>query len=265
LTLRPVLSTISLLLFLAVAISTAKDPPPQVMLWPESGQPVLRFSFARFKESGSVGKQHSYTSETTAENLWNKKISDASFSLYLFDKSKIRIGEAWISVSNVAPGEVVKFPVIAESTGVPVSMTIAPRALPTELRSYMPAKAISVTVNSVPQGATVKVDGEEAGVTPKVIQVNPGKHMLEFSKQGFVTGHFPLEVSPDDVSGGSVSYELGVSAHDTVELRDGSVLSGDVESVSATDVVVKVGGNLQKFDRNQVKRIVFVPREVAVQ
>ena len=263
--LRPVVSTISLLLFFAVAASTAKDPPPQVMLWPDSGQPVLRFGFGRFKESGSAGRQHSYTSETTAENLWNKKISEASFSLYLFDKSKIRIGEAWISVSNVAPGEVVKFPVIAESAGVPVSMAIAARSLPAELRSYMPAKAISVTVNSVPQGAAVKVDGADAGVTPKIIQVNPGKHMLEFSKEGFNTGHFPLEISPDDVSGGSVSYELGTSAHDTVELRDGSVLSGDVESVSATEVVVKIGGNLQKLDRNRVKRIALVSREPAAQ
>jgi hypothetical protein len=263
--LRPVLSIISLLFFFVVALTTAKDPPPQVMLWPDSGQSVLRFSFGRFKESGSVGKRHSYTSETTAENLWNKKISEASFSLYLFDKDKIRIGEAWISVSNVAAGEVVKFPVIAESTGVPISMTIAPRLLPAELRSFAPPKAISVTVNSIPQGATVKLDGSEAGVTPKVIQVTPGKHMLEFSKQGFNSGHFPLEISSDDVSGGSVSYELGVSSYDTVELRDESVLSGNVESVSATEVIVKVGGNLQKFDRNQIKRIAFVPREPAVQ
>src|SRR5262245_18839111 len=89
--------------------------------------------------------------------------------------------------------------------------------------------------------------------------------MLEFSKEDFNSGHFPLEVSPDDVSGGSVSYELGTSAHDTVERRDGSVLSGDLESVSASEVLVKIGGNLQKPDRNQVKRIGLVSREVAGQ
>jgi ribosomal protein S1 len=62
-----------------------------------------------------------------------------------------------------------------------------------------------------------------------------------------------------------VSYELGASAHDTVELRDGSVLSGDVESVSASEVLVRIGGNIQRFDRNQVKRIGLVPRETAPQ
>jgi ribosomal protein S1 len=62
-----------------------------------------------------------------------------------------------------------------------------------------------------------------------------------------------------------VSYELGASAHDTVEFRDGSVLSGDVESVSATEVLVRIGGNVQRFSRNQVKRIGLVPRETSSQ
>jgi hypothetical protein len=122
-----------------------------------------------------------------------------------------------------------------------------------------------MTVNSVPQGANVRLDDTEVGVTPKIIQVLPGKHTLEFTKDGFNTGHFPLEITPEDVSGGSVSYELGVSAHDTVELRDGTVISGDVESVSATEVLVRLGGTVQRFNRNQVKRIGLVPRDSASQ
>ena len=88
----------------------------------------------------------------------------------------------------------------------------------------------------------------------------PGKHVLAFSKEGFNSGTFPLEITPDDVSGGSVSYELGTSAHDTLELRDGSVLSGDVQSMSATEVVVRIGGTAQHLSRNQVKRIVLIQR-----
>ncbi len=87
--------------------------------------------------------------------------------------------------------------------------------------------------------------------------------MLEFNKDGYNTGHFPLEVGPDDASGGSVSYELGTSAYDTIELRDGSVLSGDLESVNATEVVVRIGGASQHFARNQVKRIAMVERDPA--
>lgn len=256
----------SLILFIVfVGVSFAKDPPPQVIVWPASGQPVVRFSFGKFKESSSFGKQHSYSIDVSAENLWGKKISKADFSLYLFDKDKVRIGEGYISISDVAPAQVLKFQIFAQTSGTPVSTVLAPRSLPSELQAYLPPKTISVTVNSVPQGATVKVDDTEAGVTPKIVQVVPGKHMLEFSKEGFTTGHFPLEITPDDAPGGSVSYELGASAHDTIELRDGSLLSGDLESVSTDEVVVRIGGNVQRFNRNQVKRIGLVPREPSPQ
>ena len=260
------LSVSSLFLFIVlVGVSLAKDPPPQVIVWPASGQPVIRFSFGKFKESGSSGKQHSYMIDVTAENLWGKKISKADFSLYLFDKDKVRIGEGYISISDVAPAQVVKFQIFAQTSGTPVSTVLAPRSLPSELQSYLPPKTISVTVNSVPQGAAVKVDGTEVGVTPKIVQVVPGKHILEFSKEGFNTGHFPLEITPDDAPGGSVSYELGASAHDTIELRDGSLLSGDLESVSTDEVVVRIGGSVQRFNRNQVKRIGLVSREPSPQ
>ena len=92
--------------------------------------------------------------------------------------------------------------------------------------------------------------------------MTPGKHTLEFSKEGFNTGNFPLDLGPDEPSGGSVSYELGTSAHDTVELRDGSVLVGDVESMSATEMVIRIGGAMQHLNRNQVKRILLVERDM---
>jgi hypothetical protein len=249
----------------AMAAAAAKDQPAQVLTWPQSGTPVLRFTFGKFKELGSVGNQRSYMVETTAENLWGKRISHAGFSLYLFDKSKVRIAEAWITVSDVGPGQTVKFQTTFASSGMPVSMELIANSLPSELGPAAPAKTISITVNSVPQGASLKVDGNEAGTTPKMIQVGVGKHTLEFSKEGYNSGHFPLEISPNDVSGGSVSYELGTSAHDTIELRDGSVLSGDLESVSAADVVMRIGGAVQKFSRNQVKRISLVEREAPAQ
>jgi hypothetical protein len=247
------------------AVAQAKEPPPQVIVWPPSGQSVVRFSLGRFKEVGSSGKQRNYTVDVTAENLWAKRIPQAQFSLYLFDKNQARIGEGYISISDVAPGQVIKFQVGIMAAGLPVSVALAPQLLPPELQSYLPPKTVSITINSVPQGADVKVDGVAEGTTPKIINVTPGKHMLEFSKEGFNTGHFPLEIAQDAVSGGSVSYELGSSVHDTVELRDGSVISGDVESVSASEVVVRIGGTIQHLDRNTVKRISLVPRETASQ
>ena len=243
------------------SVTLAKDPPSQVIVWPEQGATVIRFTFGKFKEVGSLGGERTYMTDTTAQNLWTKRIPDANFTLYLFDKNKVRIGEANLSVSNVGPGETVKFQTTIASSGPPASLSIAARYLPKELGPVAPPKTISMTVNTVPQGAVAKLDGTEVGATPKVVRVTVGHHELEFSKEGFNPGKFPFDIGPDDASGGSVSFELGTSAHDTIELRDGSVLSGDLISVSGMEVVVKVGGSDQHVNRNQIKRILFVQRQ----
>jgi hypothetical protein len=248
------------LLSIFFVAAEAKETAGQTVVWPESGQPILRFVFGKFKEGPAYGRERNYTCETTAQNLWGKKI-DAVFSLYLFDKSNVRIGEGYVQVSNVGPGEMIKFQTTFHAAGVPVTLKLVPQTLPPELRAQAPPRNISITVNSVPQGAALKVDGEDSGTTPKIVRVTPGKHVLEFNKEGFNAGKFPLEMGQDDASGGSVSYELGALAHDTVELRDGSVLVCDVESMSATDIVVRVGGDLERLDRNKVKRMLLVERD----
>jgi hypothetical protein len=249
-----------LAIFLLAFSAYAKDQPAQVIMWPESGTPVLRFSFGKFKEVGSVGSERTFMTDTTAENLWGKVIPSASFSLYLFDKNKVRIGEGIISLSSVGAKETVKFQTTIAASGAPATVSLVAKYLPADLGPARPPRTVSITVNSVPQGAALKVDDKEAGTTPKVVQLGVGKHMLEFSKEGFNAGHFPMEISGDDASGGSVSYELGASAHDTIELHDGTVLSGDLQSVSPSEVVIRAGGKDLSYDRNQVKRIMLVER-----
>ncbi len=243
------------LLFVTIAVSSlsAKDVPFEILTWPESGQPVLRFTFSKFKEIGGMGKERTYLTDTTAENLSDKMIGGANFSLYVFDKNKARIGEGYITLSNVSGGQTVKFQITLAASGNPASLAL----------STSTPRTVSTTVNSVPQGALLRVDGKEVGTTPKIVEVSIGKHVLEFSKEGFNSGKFPLEITSRDASGGSVSYELGSAAHDTVELRDGSVLSGDLVSVSGMQVVVRIGGNAQIFDRNQIKRILLTERDPA--
>ena len=244
----------------------AKDQPPaQVITWPSSGTPVVRLSFGKFKEVGSMGSQKSYMVDTTAENLWGKKISQLVFAVYFYDKTKVRIAEGGINIRDVAPGQSVKFQTAVSASGTPVYLELSPVSVPDELQAAKPPKVVTITVNSVPQGAVVKLDDSEVGTTPKIVKVGVGKHILEFSKEGFNPGKFPLEISPDDASGGSVSYELGAAVHDTVELRDGSVLTGDIETVSATEVTLRLGGAMQHFNRNQVKRIIFVERDMPTQ
>ncbi len=232
----------------------AKDQPFQVVAWPDSGQPVLRFTFSKFNSLGAgMGKERTYISDVTAENLSDKTITGTSFSLYVYDKGKARIGEGYINLTNVAAGETVKFQITIAASGSPSSLAVATSA----------PRTVSITVNSVPQGAALTVDGKALGITPKIIDVAIGKHMLGFEKDGFNTGKFPLEISSRDASGGSVSYELGSAAHDTIELRDGSVLAGDLVSINGMQVEVRIGGNTQTFDRNQVKRILLTERAPA--
>lgn len=240
-----------LILIVASSLVTAKDQPLQVISWPEPGQPVFRFTFSRFSNVGTgLGKERTYISDVTAENLSNRTIPGASFLLYLFDKGKARIGEGHINLTNVAAGEMVKFQITITASGSPSSVAVATSAPLT----------VSVTVNSIPQGAALSVDGKALGITPKIIDVAVGKHMLVFEKEGFNSGKFPLEISSRDASGGSVSYELGSAAHDTIELRDGSVLAGDLVSINGMQVEVRIGGNTQTFDRNHVKRILLTER-----
>lgn len=246
---------------LAVLATFAKDQSGKVIKWPESGTPVLQFNFGKFKEIGGVGSQHTYVTDTVAENLWSKSIPDATFVLYLYDKNKTRVGEGFITLSNVGPGQTVRFQTTIQSSGSPVSISLVARSVPREFGPMVPERQISLTINSVPQGAEVKIDGVDAGVTPKIGKLTVGRHSLQFSKEGFNTGTFPVDIGPDDASGGSISYELGTSAHDTVELRDGTVLTGDLLSVDANEIDIRVGGAAQHFDRNQVKRILLVERD----
>jgi hypothetical protein len=171
----------------------------------------------------------------------------------VFDKGKARIGEGYINLTNVSARETVKFQITIAASGSPNSVSVSTSA----------PRTVSITVNSVPQGAILTVDGRAAGTTPKVIDVATGKHVLGFEKEGFNPGKFPLEITAHDASGGSVSYELGSAAHDTIELRDGSVLTGDLVSVSGMQVEIRVGGSAQTFDRNQVKRILLTERAPA--
>ena len=189
---RRVLAT---LLSLLSTVALAKEPPSQVITWPDTGAPVLRFTFGKFKDVGSFGNQRTYVTETTAENIGSKSIGSANFSLYLFDKNKTRIGEAIMIISDLSPGGTVKFQTTVRSPGAPVSLSVVAKYLPKELGgASVPAKVISITVNTVPQGAVAKLDGVDAGITPKIVRVSVGKHILEFSKKDLARANSHLKL-----------------------------------------------------------------------
>jgi hypothetical protein len=175
---------LSVVLLLLTVPTLAKDAPPlQVIDWPATGAPAVRFTFSKFKPLPGMSSVHGYVMDIAAQNLSPKPIPSARFSLYLFDKDKARVGEDAIALSNVGPGETVKFETTVVASGLPVSVSVQD--------IVQAPKSISLTVNSTPQGALLKLDGTEMGTTPRMIYVGAGKHTLSFSKEGFANGNFP--------------------------------------------------------------------------
>jgi len=237
------------LLLLAVANTLAADT---VLTWPTNGSDtMLRFTLSKLRQISSVSGQSDYLGEALTENLGTKPIPFASFYLYLLDKNGKRVGEGYLEVTNLAPGQKAKIPVTAHTIGSFASMELQPQHLPSD----EPMK-VKMSITSVPSGASLKLDSQESGVTPQMLSIAPGKHVLEFSKEGYATESTPVEIA-ESAMPGSVELELNPLTLDTVVLRDGTVLLGNLTSVTGTGVNINMKGKPTKLERSRVARIVL--------
>lgn len=254
---------IAFILFVVITRFAAAKDNDLVIMWPSTGVTTLKVTFGRFREMGSYGGGHDYTEDVTVENVSSKNIPIASFTVYLLDRNTVRIADSILQIQDLGPGQQVKQPMQFHASGVPASVNLVARndarGVPTSLRT-IPLKIIST-----PAGAKLKIDGQEVGVTPYSASLRVGSHTLEFSKEGYATGSTPLEVAPDELPGGSITFELGGLSKDTVELRDGTVLLCDVLSMSMVQITVRVAGQDQTYDRNRVKKVMLVERETVQQ
>jgi hypothetical protein len=258
---KPRLSRALVLLVVFTTGLLAKNEPAIVMTWP-TDKPALKLSFEKFKQVGVYAGQTSFVSDVTVQNLTDKQIARATFTLYFLDRNKVRIGEGQLQVSDLEAGQSAKIQFPFNSVGIPASITLSAKK---DMLAPPGVKTIPLRVISVPAGAKLKVDGQEAGITPVMVRLTVGSHQLDLTKDGYAPGATPLEVTSDELPGGSITVELGGLSRDTVELRDGSVVLGDVISMSMTQLVVRVEGKEQPYDRNQVKRLILVEREVVQQ
>ncbi len=73
---------------------------------------------------------------------------------------------------------------------------------PTNLGEIALAKADGeITINTVPEGAVVSIDGEYKGITPFSVKVSPGiKHEIDFIKEGFKPASQTISVASADKS-----------------------------------------------------------------
>jgi hypothetical protein len=249
-----------LLISLLTTASNGKNEPAITMLWPAE-KPALKLTFDKFRQMGTYGGQNMYISDTTVQNLTDKQISRAIFTVYLMDKNKVRIGEGLLQILDLEAGQAARIQFQFNSVGVPASLTLSAKK-----DILAPGgKTLPLKVVSVPPGAKLKVDGQDAGLTPVIVRFTLGTHQLDLIKEGYAPGATPLEVTADELPGGSVTVELGGLSRDTVELRDGLIVLGDVISMSMTEIVVRVDGKDQAIDRNQVKKVMLVERIVTQQ
>jgi len=177
----------------------------------------------------------------------------------LLDKARVRIGSGNLIIDELNAGESARVQFQCESLGAPAVLSIGARnngGVPVSL------KTISMTVISVPAGASLKVDDKDEGLTPARINVSVGAHQLELKKEGFAVATAALDVAPDEAPGGSITITLGGLTNDTVELRDGSIITGDVLSMTMQSVIININGMGQTFERNRIKKIFLVERIV---
>ena len=231
------------------------------LVWPQD-KPAIKLTFGKFQQIGSLAGQNTYVCDVLVENLTDRPVPRATFTIYGNDKNNIRVGDGMLFVSDLNPQQQAKVRLQFNSVGLPVSLTISAKK---DMLAPPGVKTIPLRVISVPPGAKLKVDGQDAGVTPVMVKLTIGEHTLEAAKEGYAPGNTPLEVTPDELPGGSITIELGGLSRDTVELRDGTTLLGDILSMSMTAVVVSVDGKERTLDRNQVKKMILVERQVLQQ
>jgi hypothetical protein len=230
-----------------------------VMFWPGQDNAVLKLTFSRFQNMGTYGGQMTLVSNVVVQNLSAKLIPKASLSVALLDKDRVRIGSGTLTVDDLDAGESAKLQFQCQSVGAPAILSISARnngGVPASL------KTVSMTVISVPAGANLKVDDKDEGVTPAKINVSAGTHQLVLIKEGFAVATTPLDVNPDEAPGGSITITLGGLTDDTIELRDGTIITADVMSMILEKIVIEVNGKQQTLDRNNVKKIFLVERIV---
>jgi hypothetical protein len=246
------------LLFLASVTSLAKKVDMVMMFPPDN--PTLKLTFGTFRELAEYNGKVSLASDVIVQNLTGKAMPHASLTVSLIDRNNIRIGGGLLVVEDLNPGQSAKIQFQCFAVGQPVRLNIAAYTgggIPTS------TKTTAITIVSVPPGATLKVDGQPSGITPIALRVLSGTHTLELHKDGFADAKTPLDVNLDEAPGGSITITLGGLANDTIEMRDGSILMGDVISMSLESVVIKVHGADQTFDRNKIKKMFLVERTIS--
>ncbi len=237
-----------LLLAVFVTQLNSQTSPPVTVQWPDADKPMLKLVFTGFARIGLLNGAGIYTSDVTAQNLSEQSMPRSVFTVNILSANGVKIGKARLQLDAIAPYRTGKSQVQFSAVGTPANATL------------IAGKTIPLGVKSIPPGAHFSVDGEDAGITPKMYDFTIGSHTIEFHQEGYAPGSTQLDVGADDLPGGSISLELGGLSQDTVELRDGTTITGDLISMTLHEAVVQTDGKVKTLDRNQIKKMFLVER-----
>lgn len=227
---------------------TAQSSPSVTVKWPEGDKPMLSLVFAGFVRVAMVNGQSVYTSEVSAQNLSEQSMPRSVFTVNILDANGVKIGKARLQLEAIPPYRTGKAKVQFSAAGTPAKV------------SLIAGKTIPLAIKSLPPGASFSVDGEDAGATPRIYDFTIGSHTIEFHKDGYAPGSTQLDVGADELPGGSITLELGGLSQDTVELRDGTTMTGDLLSMTLEEAVFQSEGKTKTLERNQIKKIFLVER-----
>src|SRR5215471_4208469 len=158
------------LLLLAIGTSGAQGNPAVSVNWPSNDHPTLKISFGKFQKSGVVNGQGIFIVDVNAQNVSDQVMPRSVFTVFIADKSNVRIGRARLQLAEIPPYRAEKAQLQFSAAGDPAGV------------SLLAGKTIPLRVISVPPGASFKVDGSDEGMTPKMVDFTIGSHTLEFSK-----------------------------------------------------------------------------------
>ncbi|MGA7380120.1 MAG: serine/threonine-protein kinase [Terriglobales bacterium] len=124
------------------------------------------------------------------------------------------------AAATPSPAQVVPEAPAEAAPAVSITPKFSPKSNKKKVKSSPVAPAIvegALSIDSIPQGAQIQVDGQAAGVTPfNLANLMPGQHMVTVSKPGYVTDTRSIEVSSGSKSVMSVQLAqlaAAVSVH----------------------------------------------------
>ena len=109
-------------LFLAMhGVCLAQASFPITLVWPPN-DPSIKFSFAKYQQSGLVNGQGIFVSDVIVQNLSDQPVPKSVFTLFVMDKDGVRIGRGLLRLNEIASKGMQRSQIQFSVAGIPVGL-----------------------------------------------------------------------------------------------------------------------------------------------